>query len=219
MRNKKALILFIVLVVVIGLEVFLFVRFRDRLDLGAIGGSAAAPAAAITQSPEMTAPPVPTLAPATDTPEPTPTPTAAPTATPAPTPTAAPTVPPTATPVPSNSGTIESDTGTVLNMIVDWETEALGDGNTRIHLTGKISSYSLAIQGSSVTITLGDHSTTCQSPSFNISQDTETVSDLFSTTLDVPTGTQGTLKVDWNYRGTYSGVELAHIIAEGEVSA
>lgn len=207
MRNKKALILFIVLVVVIGLEVFLFVRFRDQLDLGAIGGSAAAPAAAITQSPEMTAPPVPTLAPATDTPEPTPTPTAAPT------------VPPTATPVPSNSGTIESDTGTVLNMIVDWETEALGDGNTRIHLTGKISSYSLAIQGSSVTITLGDHSTTCQSPSFNISQDTETVSDLFSTTLDVPTGTQGTLKVDWNYRGTYSGVELAHIIAEGEVSA
>ena len=207
MRNKKALILFIVLVVVIGLEVFLFVRFRDRLDLSSIGGSAAAPSAAITQSPEMTAPPVPTLAPATDTPEPTPTPTAAPT------------VPPTATPVPSNSGTIESDTGTVLNMIVDWETEALGDGNTRIHLTGKISSYSLAIQGSSVTITLGDHSTTCQSPSFNISQDTETVSDLFSTTLDVPTGTQGTLKVDWNYRGTYSGVELAHIIAEGEVSA
>lgn len=217
MRKKSIIVLVVILVILIAVEAFLFLKLRGRLGGEMAGADAGgAPAVVMTQSPEMTMPPAPTAVP--ETPTPAPTPTATPEPTPEPTATPAPTVPPTPTPLPTYSGSFASDTGTGLNMSVDWETENLGNGTTRIHLTGKITSYSLVIMGSSVKITLGDSSTTSQAPAFNIGENGQVTSDLFTADLDVPTGTQGTLTVDWNFNGTYSGVQLAHVIATSDVS-
>ena len=215
MKKTAIIILIVVLVLLVAVEAVLFFGLRDRL--GGAANTTGAPAAVMTQSPEMTMPPAPTAVPETPTPEPTPTPTPEPTPTPTATP--APTAPPTPTPLPTYSGSFASDTGTGLNMTVDWQTENLGNGTTRIHLTGKITSYSLVIMGSSVTVTLGDNSVTSSCPAFNIGENGQVTSDLFTADLDVPTGTSGTMTADWNFRGTYSGVELPHVIATGEVSA
>lgn len=219
MRRTSIIILVVVLVILIAVEAFLFFGLRDRIGgaSASAGAVSNAPPVAMTQSPEMTIAPTPTAAPATPTPEPTPT--ATPEVTPEPTATPAPTAPPTATPEPVHSGTLTSDTGTELNITVDWETEDLGNGTTRIHLTGKVVSYSLMIQSSTATITLGDESVTCDTPSLNIGGSEKVTSDLFTADLDVPSGTSGTLTVDWNYRGSYSGVSLPHITASGDVSA
>lgn len=212
MRKTAIIILIVVLVILVVLEAVLFFGLRGRN-----GGTAEVPAPILTQSPEMTVAPTPTAAPVTPTPEPTPTPTPQPTEIPTATP--APTVPPTPTPPPTQSGTITSDTGTAMNYSVEWKTENLGNGTTRLHLTGKLTSYSLNVMGSSVTLTFGGQSTTCEVPSFNIGGSQEVVSDMFYGTMDVPTGTSGTLSADWNIRCTYSGVELSHVIASGEVKA
>ncbi len=212
MRKKGIIILVVVLVILVILEAVLFFTMRGRT-----GQANTAPAALMTQSPEMTVAPTPTEVPVTPTPEPTPTPTPQPTEIPTPTP--EPTVPPTPTPVPSQTGTISSDTGTSLNYTVEWKTESLGNGSTRLHLTGKLSSYSLNVMGSAVTLTFAGQSTTCEVPSFNISGSQEVISDMFYGTIDVPTGTSGTLTADWNIRCTYSGVALSHVTASGEVTA
>lgn len=218
MKKFLIVLLVIVLLAVIGLESYLLF-FRDRL-----GASAGTPPAnaTVTQSPFITPPPVPSEAPVTPEPVPTAPPATAapvtpePTATPIPAPTAAPATP---TPMPSD-GSFSSDTGTNLNLLVSWRAEDLGNGNSRVYVEGKVRSYSLNVVGTSVSISFGGRSTTASGTPIVLADDaplTETT--LFSTSLDVPSGTVGTMSVDWAYKGTYSGVSLPTITATGQVSA
>ncbi len=212
MRKTAIIILIVVLVILVVMEAVLFFGLRGRLS-----PASQAPAPLLTQSPEMTIAPTPTAAPVTPTPEPTPTPTPAPT--PEPTATPAPTVPPTPTPEPTKSGSFTSNTGTSLNYTVEWKAESLGNGTTRLYITGKLSSYSLNIMGSAVTVTFDGQSSTYEVPSFNIAASSETVSDMFYGTMDVNAGASGTMSVDWNIQCTYSGVALSHVAASGDVTA
>ena len=215
MKKTGIIVLVIVLVVVISAEIFLFVQLRNRT-------AAASPSAsAVTESPEMVLAPPPTLEPVTPTPAPTQapaTPTPVPTQAPA-TASPAPTAEPTPTPARSSSGSCSSNTGVGLNMTVDWRTEDLGDGTTRVYLTGKIKSYSLDLGGTSVNVSLGGQSVVCSAPSFFVPDGSEAVSDLFSTSLDVPSGTTAELNVVWNSNCTYSGVFLSTVTATGSVTA
>lgn len=218
MKKTGVVILAVVLVLVVGAEIFLFARLKGcAAERAASGGSTVvAESAQITPEPppavEITPVPIPTQAPVT----PTPIPTAVPvTSTPMPTPTAAPT--PTATP--ATSGSFASDTGTALNMTVEWTAEDLGNGTARVHVTGRISSYSLDVGGTYVTVEFGGQSVNCSVESIFIGTDDYTETDLFSTSLDVPRGAVGTMTADWSFNGSYSGVPLPHITASGNVSA
>lgn len=242
MKKAGIVALVVVLVLVIGAELFLFTRLKGCVaeqvaSNGTQSGTAAVmpeqnvsgQSAPVAESVQMTAPPpeqppaivvtdvpVPTLAPAT--PVPTLPPEPAPTLVPA-TPTPVPTAAPTPTAVPSSTGSFSSATGTALDMTVDWSTEDLGTGTTRVYVTGRIGSYSLNVMSTSVTVTLAGQSTTCPVGAILIAEGNYTVTDLFSASLDVPSGAVGTMTVDWAFNGSYSGVDLPHITAQGTVTA
>ena len=218
MKKFLIVLLVIVLVAVIGLESYLLF-FRKKPDDG-IGEF---PARVIATSPVMTIAPEPTPAPATPEPAPTPAPaTPEPTAVPAtPVPTAIPTAVPTAVPTPAPSdGSFSSDTGTPLELIVSWRAEDLGNGSSRVYVDGKLSSYSLYVGNTTADISFNGQTATASCGAITLGDDSpKTETSLFSVTLDVPRGTSGTMTVVWNFKGSYSGVDLPTVTASGQVTA
>lgn len=220
MKNGLLIALLVLLVVIVGVELFLLVAQPGEPQT-------VEQPAVITQSPEVTPPPPPTQAPAETGPAadaPVAAPPTEPPATAEPTapPTAPPTMPPTATPaptaLPTSDGSFQSNTGTNLNLQVDWRTENLGNGTTRVYVTGTVLSYSLDVAGTSVSISFGSYSASASGSAISVDNAQHQTS-LFSTSLDVPSGTSGTMTVNWACNVTYSGVALSTIQASGEVSA
>lgn len=231
MKFKRFFVILLVLLVVIILEVLLLTRCGSgskapeppvmtpspTADL-----STPEPAETSLPTPEILMTPPPTLPPVTQapaapppTPDPTPEPTPEPTATPAPT-----ALPTYGTYL--NSGSFSSDTGTKLNMHIDWTAYDDGNGNAVIAVTGSVSSYSLYLASiyDGATISLGSYSTTSTTRAIN--QDDSaglSTNPIFLTTLTVPLGTSGDMTVSWRYGGSYSGVDLPFIEATGFVSA
>lgn len=216
MKKFLTALLVIVLLAVICLESYMLF-FRERPAQQNIQTPMISLSPVITQAPPPTQAPVteapaPTQAPVT--PEPVPV-TPEPTATPIP----ASTMPPVTAAPTAGSGSFSSDTGTHLNLLVDWRTEDLGNGNTRVYVDGKVQSYSLNVTGTSVNISFGGRSTTASGSPIDLGDVQLTETALFSATLDVPGGTVGTMTVEWAYKGSYSGVSLPTITATGQVSA
>lgn len=242
MKRTGIVVLAVVLVLVIGAELALFLQMKgcvaERVaangggnilagtapDQAASGGTGsgedayeAAPwVAAATDVPApapapvtVTDAPVPTIVPATATPGPSPEPAPE---------TPAPTAAPTPTAVPASTGSCRSNTGTALDLYVDWSAVDLGNGATRVYVTGKASSYSLDVMSTAATVTLGGQSVVCPVESILIQEDVLTVSDLFSTSFDIPAGSVESLTVDWAFNGSYSGVDLPHLTAAGTVN-
>lgn len=229
MKTKRFITILLVLLAVVVLELLLLTRCGSEekkpeaplmtpsptADLSTPAPTETpAPTPEITMTPTPTTPPA-TQAPATATPKPTPSPTPDPTATPAP------------TALPSygtylNSGSFSSDTGTKLNMQIEWIAYDNGNGNTVLAVTGSVSSYSLYLASiyDGATIRLGDYSTTITTRAINQDDNSgPSTNPIFLTTLTVPKGTEGDMTVVWRYGGTYSGVSLPTIEASGYVSA
>lgn len=222
MKQRRLLIVFVVLILIIVLELVLLSQCSRQPETDILqpqmtpSPTADLSTPAPTETPAPTPTPTPTTPPATDppaTPQPTPTPTPEPTDTPA----------PTATPsygAEISRGSFSSDTGTSMNMNVEWVAYDNGSGNAVIAVTGTVSSYSLQLMGlyDAATIEMAGYSTTCDTRSIYINEDTARVtSPLFHTTLTVPLGTCDDLTVSWRYGGTYSGVSLPTVDASGYV--
>jgi len=170
----------------------------------------------------------PTAAP---TPEPvsTPVPTAEPTPAPTPEPTAEPTPEPTATPAPSPeatpaddliaTGSFASDTGTALNLEVEWSSHNDGNGNAVIYLTGFLDSYSLQVGSRpyGVHVSFNGDSWTFAGEAINVA-DGHAQTLLFSDVVTVPLGSPDAMTVVYDFKGSYSGTELDTITAEGRVN-
>ena len=170
----------------------------------------------------------PTAAP---TPEPvsTPVPTAEPTPAPTPEPTAEPTPEPTATPEPTDdptpaddliaTGSFASDTGTALNLEVEWSSHNDGNGSAVIYLTGFLDSYSLQVGSRpyGVHVSFNGDSWTFAGEAINVA-DGHAQTLLFSDVVTVPLGSPDTMTVVYDFKGSYSGTELDTITAEGRVN-
>ncbi len=240
MKKSKIIVFAIALVLILGVELYLFVQCSrsDRTLPQTLSQQNEnteqtfkplqnEPAAQTNSGSAFgyTSPPYSTKAPTQQLPPPTaepvtqePTATAVPQSAP---PTAEPPVPETAAPVPqttgsaTTSGSASSNTGTGLNMTISWQSEEIGGGTTRLSISGTVQSYSLQIMSQPVAIQLGGYSTSVMGNSINVTEDNYTETPLFSAVLDVPSGTTGTLTVTWNYQGTYSGVSMSEITASG----
>ena len=221
MKNGLLIALLVLLVVIVGVELFMMV------SQPAAPQTPSQPAS-FTQPPSVTSPPMPTQMPVTAPPVTTPVPTAppvtpAPTAPPTAPPTVPPTTPPTATPaptaVPASDGSFQSSTGTNLNLVVSWRTENLGNGTTRVYVYGTVVSYSLDVMATGVTVSFGSYSARATGSAIDVDNSSQHQTSLFSTSLDVPSGTTGTMTVDWAFNGSYSGVSLPNVVASGEVTA
>lgn len=241
MKGKRIAVLLLVFGLVIALEVVMMSRCT-RDESAALPTASAAPsdapeqsgttpvlpaaATALPEAPGYTSPPGATLPtrPPEDTQAPAPTraPTQAPAPTKAPTQAPAPTAPPTDAPVGSvgstvSSGHFSSNTGTSLNLSVSWKATELGNGKVRITIDGTVNSYSVQAAALPVSISFGNYSASVTGSSISVSNESLTSSSLFSTSIDVDSGTTGTMTVSWKYNGEYSGTSLGDITASDYV--
>lgn len=144
---------------------------------------------------------------------------AAPTPTPTPTPTPAPT--PTPTPaVSASSGSFRSDTGTGLNIVVDW-TLTPGASGATLAFTVSTESYSLynngawhalSVQVGGSTYEFDTEAISCDGPGLETNELSTGTIQLSSS--DIPAA----VTVNWHFQGSYGGTELETISASGTVS-
>lgn len=153
------------------------------------------------------APPVPTPAPPAPTPAPP-----APTPAPTPVPTPAPTPPQSV----SGAGSFTSNTGTGLNIKVDWNAYNDAYGNVMLKVKIYASHYSFYTSAlwNTVQVTVGGQTYYANSP--DISYDGNDLKYTELASFDIPAST-GNVAIDvlWQYRGTYSGKDLGDITASG----
>ena len=169
-----------------------------------------------TPSPSPTPSPTPPQVPQY-TPKPTPKPT--PTPTPKPTPTPTPTPAPTPTPVQnvSASGTLVSDTGTGLNLRVKWVSYKSGEKDM-LKIDVDVSHYSFYTSALYESIELKVNEGTYWATSKDVSYDGADLKYTNMASFDVLAKKgENAVSVVWNYKGSYSGVALDQIIAEGTV--
>lgn len=178
----------------------------------------------VSDSPEQNLPvdtqPTPTIEP---TPEPTPAPTPTPTPVPMPTPTPQPTPTPAPTPQPPvslGSGSFRSDTGTVLNLVVNWSAVSTGSDSAEMTVVIELESYSLftsALPGS-ISLTVNGTAYSLGSPGINYDGTDLVHTVLASQSVAVARGSTVDIAVDWSYRGSYGGTQLDVISAVGSVA-
>lgn len=159
-------------------------------------------------APETTAQPTPL-----PTPVPTPVPTPQPTPTPAPTPAPVPTPEPTPEPVPAgmllNSGSFVSDTGTPMNIRVDWAAYTADADTVDIELTVVLNCYAInMIQvNKSLNICVGDQYVSLDVPAVDYSGremlSTPIGSHVFTLPLSGGESRSFPVAVEWHYNGSY----------------
>lgn len=199
-----------------------------------------APAAEPDDTIELMDTPTPTPTP-TQTPTPTPTATLTPTPTPSeeptptPTPSEEPTQTPTATPKPSptfvpppsakpaegasDSGSFSSNSGTSLNTLVSWNAVKRSDGKVELEVKLLLSSGKLTMmpQNSGAALTIGEESYNLYTPAIDKEESELSLTWLCSQKVTLPysSGMSVPIKAEFNYGGTYSGVQIGKISAEG----
>ena len=157
-------------------------------------------------APAETPAPIPTAAP---TPVPTPTPTPAPTPTPTPAPTPEPTPTPTPAGVYLGSGRFTSDTGTPMNIHVDWTAYTSGSGTVDVELTVVLDCYAITMGrvNKSLNLCVGDQYVSLDVPAVDYSG-REALSTPIGThvfTLPLADGESASfpVAVEWHFNGTY----------------
>ena len=141
----------------------------------------------------------------------------------APTPTPTPTPEPTPTPTPAvsaSSGSFRSDTGTGLNIVVDW-TLTPGASGATLAFTVSTESYSLynngawhalSVQVGGSTYEFDTEAISCDGPGLETNELSTGTIQLSSS--DIPAA----VTVNWHFQGSYGGTELETISASGTVS-
>lgn len=215
-KKKRSIlpILLIVLVAVIAVEAVILLR--SALTDSGESFTYSTPVPYVPPTAEPTPEPIATPTP---TPEPTPDPTQAPT----------PTLEPTATPSPSPeaapeddliaTGSFASDTGTALNLTVEWSSHNDGNGNAVVYLTGFLDSYSLQVGSRpyGVHVSFNGDSWTFAGEAMDVAEGpAQTL--LFADVVTVPLGSPDAMTVIYDFKGSYSGTELDTIVAEGRVN-
>ena len=209
-NNGSLLMIFLLVLVIVAASIFILRGSPSEKDT---------PAAKTTVTP---APPRESATPAPadpgETPAPAPSETPAPTPEPTPEPTPAPTPEPTPTPVPADAeGSFVSDSGTGLNVRVDWQTYAAG-GQRKLKADVSIVSYSIfaSAQYKGIVLKLGDETYSADCPAIQYDGKEQIVTPVATFTVDAPApGTA--VSVEWHYGGKYSGKELDVITARGIV--
>jgi len=114
------------------------------------------------------------------------------------------------------SGSFQSDSGTGLNLLVEWSAYSDAAGGYRMTVDVSAASYSFYTDAlyNSIEITVGEERYALSSPQVRYDGTELAVTPLVSQTVNVSGGSVP-ISVVWNYKGSYSGVELESITASG----
>lgn len=123
----------------------------------------------------------------------------------------------------SESGSFSSNTGTKLNLVVDWSVISLDEHNLSVTVNIYVQSYSLEIGGRTGTIYVnGNGYSFTSNPVTHTSNDSLQKTQITTVTVTVPADAGSSINipisVDWNYRGQYSGEDIDHIPAESIIT-
>ncbi len=124
----------------------------------------------------------------------------------------------------NQSGSFTSDTGTSLNLVVDWKAVSVDSNTLSVTVNVYVRSYSLDIgkrSGNSIYVNGSGYNFV--SPAVTHTNDNSLSKTMITTvTVSVPAEAGSTVNIpvsiDWNYRGSYSGEELEHITAESIIT-
>ena len=120
----------------------------------------------------------------------------------------------------AGSGSFTSDTGTALNIYASYNAVTLGSNLVQVTVSANLSHSSLTARANTVSFNLGGDYGSATAPEINCSGGSSSTY-LGSNTFTVPLapGESKSLNcsVSWNFGGTYSGVSIAAVTANGTV--
>ena len=117
-----------------------------------------------------------------------------------------------------SSGRFASDTGTGLELLVDWTTYTDDNGTDMVRFDGSIESYSIYV-GSRVNglvITLGGETKKLNTGELIYESGPKKTFLLGSCTMELPSAT-AQAEVSWDFFGSYKNTPMNQIIASGEI--
>ena len=215
-KIKATIIILVILVVCAAVAALATGRTLSKKS-GSDTAQSASPSAQTSQAPEDTQQPQDSAAP-TDTPEPSQT--AEPEATQKPETSKAPA---TSRKV-SGSGSFASNTGTPLNLVVDWSAKALSDSEIQVTFEMYLNCYTINAtpKPGGASITVNGQTYTASTPALQSSSATPTTVRLCTKTVTMSLAAGESLDVpvsaSWAFGGKYSDVDLTTIDAAGTMS-
>ena len=119
-----------------------------------------------------------------------------------------------------SSGSISSNTGTVLNLVADWDACVYDYDNVKLIVNVSISHSSLTMSSvpSGVSVTVNGQTSYLNVPAVNFSggmTSTDVGACNFVVPVRVSSVKEYPIRVDWSFGGSYSGVRLDTITASG----
>ncbi|MBR0040241.1 MAG: hypothetical protein IJP64_02560 [Oscillospiraceae bacterium] len=204
----KAVLFIIVFLLIVAVIASWFVNREDARRAEAEAAAAAAAAAAVTPAPTPEPTPEPTAV--LITPQPKPAPAATPVPTPVPTPTPAPTPAPTPVPVYGDllgTGSFSSETGTGIDLSVDWSVNTVSADKVSVSITVSVLSRNVYSDPMPLGLHVGDQYLTLTSNLVDYDGSDLTYHTLGaqSFTVTAPAGqtTSIPVEVSWHFAGTY----------------
>ena len=118
-----------------------------------------------------------------------------------------------------HSGSFYSNTGTGVNLQVDWKTYRASDGRDMVRFTVSLNTYSLYVgeRKNGLTIRMGDEKVTLDTASISLPGGTKTTVTLGQCEMELKDESVN-VEVSWAFRGSYSNVHMERITAAGFVS-
>ncbi len=117
----------------------------------------------------------------------------------------------------TDTGSFESDTGTGLEVHVDWSVFDDSEGSRKVRVDIYLNCYNLYVSEryNGITIRLGDETKTINSAAIDYTGSAASIL-IGSTIMDMPDDPTD-CEVSWDFKGTYNGTELEKVTAFGTV--
>ena len=112
------------------------------------------------------------------------------------------------------SGSFTSSTGTQLNILVNWLVQSDGAGQKTMYVDVNSTSYSLYSNGGAVELTVNGMLYTATASSVNYGGSSMVTNRLASFVIPGVSGAVS-LNAAWHFNGTYSGVHIGAVRANG----
>ena len=118
-----------------------------------------------------------------------------------------------------HSGSFYSNTGTGVNLQVDWKTYRASDGRDMVRFTVSLNTYSLYVgeRKNGLTIRMGDEKLTLDTAAISLPGGAKTTVTLGQCEMELKDESVN-VEVSWAFRGSYSNVHMERITAAGFVS-
>ncbi|MBQ8399220.1 MAG: hypothetical protein IJX08_04540, partial [Clostridia bacterium] len=121
------------------------------------------------------------------------------------------------------TGHAVSDTGTALNLWLDWSIETLEDGSYKVHADIYLDSYSISCRprDNLNRLSIGDTDFIYSTPKLSYEKDSGrhhthfTSADVIYKVGELPETLE--IEASWFFNGTYSGVEITTIIVSASI--